>query len=356
MQRNCAIEAYRFLFMLVICVFHFIAQYRGLDGLRYLRGGYLGVEFFFITSGFFLALKLDGIKCEESCAKQAFEIFLKRVKRLYPSFFLSFLSYTMLWIFMRNFKCGGDFINYLYDNVWSLLFLNGIGIPGTKVFAGNIWYLSSLCVGMYFFIFLALKARDLFFGFIVPFVCVVGYPFIGHLHGSLSVQELWTGFIYGGILRGFCDLCCGGGGSVFGEISFPKNFVSEKRFVRMCGDFFRVGSFSLPKRWILCRRPQDCCIYFDFAVLRIAKMRNVLSSVQFFHTKTVGLAWKHYLRDVSDTPYIHHIVYCFNSASKLEVFVIAVHAYNDFFSMVDEEIVGISRKKTFRGFPCSSLN
>ena len=55
-MRNKTIEFYRFFTILIIAIFHFNAQYfRDGAGLSlWPKGGYLGVDFFFIISGMFL--------------------------------------------------------------------------------------------------------------------------------------------------------------------------------------------------------------------------------------------------------------------------------------------------------------
>ena len=57
--RNGAINAYRFLFAVVIALLHF--RYYGGFGAEPtgFRGGYLAVEFFFLTSGFFLIKRIE---------------------------------------------------------------------------------------------------------------------------------------------------------------------------------------------------------------------------------------------------------------------------------------------------------
>lgn len=52
-QKNGAIEFYRFLFSMIIGLLHF-RGYGKLPKNTAFNGGYLGVEFFFIVSGYFL--------------------------------------------------------------------------------------------------------------------------------------------------------------------------------------------------------------------------------------------------------------------------------------------------------------
>ena len=53
-RRNNAIEAYRFLFSIVVCLFHFRIKGEFSSPNGAFNGGYLGVEYFSVIGGCFL--------------------------------------------------------------------------------------------------------------------------------------------------------------------------------------------------------------------------------------------------------------------------------------------------------------
>mgnify|MGYP006951500977 CR=1 FL=1 len=58
-KRNNALEFYRFVFIVFIFFMHF-RSYGGFEGDKnYFAAGYLGVEYFFILSGFFMMQKVE---------------------------------------------------------------------------------------------------------------------------------------------------------------------------------------------------------------------------------------------------------------------------------------------------------
>ena len=72
MKKNYTIEFYRFIAIIFIAIFHFGIQYIG--DFHWPKGGYLGVEFFFILSGFFLMkesedIEKQGLDCISNCQK-----------------------------------------------------------------------------------------------------------------------------------------------------------------------------------------------------------------------------------------------------------------------------------------------
>ena len=85
MKRNYTVEFYRFITIIFIAVFHFGIQYTG--KFHWPKGGYLGVEFFFILSGFFLMREANKDKIKgESDSKLSVNYLLSKLKRLYPDY------------------------------------------------------------------------------------------------------------------------------------------------------------------------------------------------------------------------------------------------------------------------------
>ena len=205
MEKNRAIEFYRFLAIMCIAVFHFNIQFTG--EFCFLKGGYLGVEFFFILSGFLLMKTYRG----ENHPKTAHEFWLRRVSRLYPAYILTMVLFILFDIFVRNYITSfADLVSRLGDEIWDLLLLQNIGIPGVFAYEGSLWFLSSLSVNLYLIYYLLLKHGEIYTNFLILALCVVVYGYIGKQFGSLSMQEEWLGgVIYGGLMRGFLDMSLG---------------------------------------------------------------------------------------------------------------------------------------------------
>ena len=85
MKRNIPIEFFRFLFICVICLWHFS------NVAMFVKHGYIAVEFFFILSGFYLYKNY-----RQDPEKDTFEYVLNRFKKLFPPFFISFVLLVLL--------------------------------------------------------------------------------------------------------------------------------------------------------------------------------------------------------------------------------------------------------------------
>lgn len=86
-QINANIELYRFIFACIIYLYHFkaYADRQAFNGS--FSGGYLGVEFFFVLSGYYFAKNYFNKKNPES----SLVFWGKRVNRLYPEYILSII-------------------------------------------------------------------------------------------------------------------------------------------------------------------------------------------------------------------------------------------------------------------------
>ena len=122
----------RIVFTIYIVLMHGESIFRDTSAGKLFGGGYIGVEFFFIVSGYYIGEKAE--------AKVDVIDFLKaRLKRLYPHYFLSLTLAT----FMHNINSISDFLSRLRDLFWSLLMLQNMGLNIT-LYNGYLWYVTYL--------------------------------------------------------------------------------------------------------------------------------------------------------------------------------------------------------------------
>ena len=91
-KRNGKIEFLRFVFCCVVMIFHGKSCMN--DGtIEIMFSGRLGVEFFFLVSGFLMAVSLERVTCfsELSVAKETGRFIVKKAKSLYPMVVIAFL-------------------------------------------------------------------------------------------------------------------------------------------------------------------------------------------------------------------------------------------------------------------------
>lgn len=115
-EKNRAIEAFRFLFMLMICLWHYSNSH------DILKHGYLGVEFFFILSGVFIYKALD-----KPNLNTPLEYFVKRWKRFNPKYVGAILITYLIIVFPNVVKGKAD-IKEILGVFPDFLMLQSVGI------------------------------------------------------------------------------------------------------------------------------------------------------------------------------------------------------------------------------------
>lgn len=203
-MKNCTVEFYRFCIAMVIAIFHFNIQFTG----KFLtpKGGYLGVVFFFILSGFFV---MKTFKSEEH-PRTAWNFWMRRIRHLYPVYILMMVFFLLFDIFIRHYVASPlDFVLRLGNEIWDLLLLQHVGLD-VFAYEGGLWFLVALSINLYVIYYLLLNYEKFYIDFLIPVLSILLYGYIGKTFGSLSMQNEWLGGVfYGGLVRGFLDMGLG---------------------------------------------------------------------------------------------------------------------------------------------------
>lgn len=206
MKRNGLIEAYRFLFACVIVIFHG-AWIGGGNRFAAFGGGYLGVEFFFILSGYFLMRQLDRTPDAFSWRELSTSI-AKRYKKLLPYMLPTFLILFIV-AHISNVDTGRIILD-IGKALYEVLLLCMLGtIEACPLYNPPIWYCSALLICIAVFYLLATNYRHVFTRVICPLgaVCIYGYLVLNY--GSLNTITDKAGIFYTGLLRGFAAMAIG---------------------------------------------------------------------------------------------------------------------------------------------------
>ena len=196
-EKNAAIEFYRVLFTFLICVQHMQVY---LGDIAWIRHAYLGVEFFFILSGYFLYKSYKKQK-EPSTTKY----FVHRIKRLWPEYFVAALAAIFVFgVHRHNFSLG--------KAAAELLMFQNTGLyPGNYPYGGYnypSWYVPVLLFcGALIYSMLSLGER-VYKKLAAPLIIVCGYTLIWHMGCGL---ENWDSAYVLSItmIRGLCAMSIG---------------------------------------------------------------------------------------------------------------------------------------------------
>ena len=224
MKKNGKLEFYRFVFCLAILFYHMEKyligepEYRGI-GFGLVSHGSMGVEYFFMLSGFFLAktaLKrhsaLSGVPLfsRESSSDSA-RFLLRKYLRIFPEHTVAFILTLIVNLFSRYTRgvlTPASSVFYLIDNFFSFFLLQMSGLLYAN--ANQIeWYLSAMLIAMAVIYPLC---RRYYYGFTRCAAPLISLLILGSLYyntGSLTTVGAWTPLGFKGLLRAFADIMLG---------------------------------------------------------------------------------------------------------------------------------------------------
>lgn len=297
-ERNNAIEFWRFIMIGFVCLLHFNEDYIKNHGT--FAGGYLGVDFFFILSGYLLIKSYNKKNSGEKPGKQAVKYLLHRIKTLYPHYIFTFCTIVIYKaiIYMWGIK---DVINYIWKCRWELFMLHNIGLPKVTKSVRSVWYISVLIVVSYFVYYLVAKNKEQFQYFICPISVLLIYVYIANTYGSLSMQGKYSYFINGGLLRGFAGMCLG---SICYQITNTIKKYNLTNISKILLNFIEIISiviifFVMKKGFDL----NDFTILIAFTALISITSANIT-----FITRIINNKFSNFLGRLSYPIYLNHLL------------------------------------------------
>lgn len=192
------IDLLRFIFIILICCHHttFFGNHKFL-------GGYVGVEFFYIVSGWLFAKA-----CYKKENTDVFVFLYHKIKGFYPEFLIATITgFILMSLFDRDVHAHW-LINFVY---WiSDIFLLQIwGFP-TLSATGVSWFLSAMIGSLCILGPIGLSHPKWLSFYAFPVVISL-YGFLSINYGSLSpiLQPVAGGLIHAGLLRAIADMLTG---------------------------------------------------------------------------------------------------------------------------------------------------
>lgn len=235
-KRNWVVELWRFVFALAVVMVHTHGLHPE-DSMRYpFVGGYLGVEFFLLLTGYFTMNELA--KADDTKIKQpGFPLYfvLNKFRNVYPYVIISVTIYCIV---------TGKIIHAtLYEQlrrlifgIFEMLLLQMTGLY-QQMYIFPLWYLSAVFLALPVFIWLYTHLKSFFEDLFIWLFPLGVYGFFATAHGS---ADWWFDTVFGflrvGILRAMAGLCLG---SLCYKISLKLiKFRNKKLFLFVSTTFF----------------------------------------------------------------------------------------------------------------------
>lgn len=200
-KHNGIISFWKFMFSMMIVVYHFFTTVK----LKYFARGDLGVEFFFIVSGYLMAKNANKIENIENkdVGKTTWSYIWKKIKAMFPYILPAYIISIFVKSSFRTFKL------YQYiRSIWNILLLDMSGIVTTYML-GQTWYISAMLISMLILYPLILKYKKNFTYLIAPIIVLFVGGYISHTYGNLAGVWTWSGVIYKGLLRALFEITIG---------------------------------------------------------------------------------------------------------------------------------------------------
>lgn len=191
-NKTVSIEALRFVFMVVIAVWHF-------SRINPFTHGYIAVDFYFLLSGYLLYGSYVRHKYD------ALKYTVEKLKRFYPEYIFVFvIAFLMkLNLLLRDSDAVTLFLNAISEG----LLINSVGVFGGGVNPAS-WYVSVLMVGGGILYAVLHWNKKVALSIVFPLLVLFSYTYLMGFGGSLE-QFANDGFISQSLLRGMAGMALG---------------------------------------------------------------------------------------------------------------------------------------------------
>lgn len=229
--RDYTVELWRFFFCIAVLGLHFFSK----TEYSFFRAGYLGVEFFFLLSGYgifsFYVKNMEGKKFLLKLDKFGFYIG-SRILRLYPLYLLSLLCMLVLRMFQNSWSLP-DVTGYLKRG-WAEFLMLQCGPLGNEVLISAHWYVAAFFWGSVILIILLMLTGKAGGFLLCPIISIGIYSYYFQLIRKIDVI-----FSYHAVLRAVAGLAFG----IF--IGFCVRAVQTKFGEKARGPLYMLGNVLL---------------------------------------------------------------------------------------------------------------
>ncbi len=213
-KRNGEIDVLRFVFSLFIVIAHFSSSFN----FVYLKNGWIGVEFFFLTAGLFMAKSAKNIHVnKDGIADQTWKFLIHKVKSFYIYFIVSVvLNVLIRYIFIQHKTISQIWGGAVKSIPTFGLFFFGTNSQDIGLNVPNTWFLSAMMISCLILYPLFLWNYHCSVKIVIPIVAIVLFGYLFTTQRTLALHGRFGKFITLGILRAIAEM---GLGAILYELS-----------------------------------------------------------------------------------------------------------------------------------------
>ncbi len=221
-KRNGRIELYRFIFAIYVLLFHFEKYFMGEPSLKdgfhlaLFPHGSIGVEFFFLLSGFFMAKSIK--KKRNSMMEEKGRIVSKpadwirfiagKYSSIFPYHVIAFVFSFATYVMFKGFDWKHAVV-CLIDSVPNFLLVQMSGISLTN--PNHVeWYISCMLLAMCVIYPFAIRYYEAVYTYIAPVLAVFAIGYLMYTTNALTGVSVWMSFCFKATLRAVIEILLGG--------------------------------------------------------------------------------------------------------------------------------------------------
>lgn len=255
MKRNGKIELLRFIASVYVLMFHIDKYVLTLPpfkfsneiSLAFFPHGSVGVEFFFLVSGYLMArtafkhISDDGsvLRGKEFSAN-CFGFMKRKYQSIFPYHAAAFVFATVTYVISMRYDLTGC-LRTVFGSIPSFLLIQMSGIR--LVEPNHVeWYISAMLIGMALLYPVCLKYYHAFTKLFAPLTAVLLIGYMQATSHRLTGVSVWNGIAYKSVFRAIAELALGA--SAF-ELSKYLSSVKWKKSRRYFFAFAEIVCFSL---------------------------------------------------------------------------------------------------------------
>lgn len=208
-SRNGIVDWMRFVFSMVIVIFHG----RNLGGTPeialFADAGYIGVEFFFLVSGFLMAhsaARKQGQDCT-NLGIETIQFIWRKIKPMLAFYIFAVIFAYGHTVITEEYTLRKTVTNLLMG-VWDFAFLRASGIKTVGLVRAT-WYLSAMLIAMLALYPMIRRWKDTFVCIIAPLIAIFFLGYVSQNFGNLNQYVKDYRLIYSGVMRAMAELSLG---------------------------------------------------------------------------------------------------------------------------------------------------
>ncbi len=235
-KRNGAIDFLKFVFAVVI-VLHHGKIFPSNSGTKYFVAGYIGVEFFFIVSGYLMAKSEDKMPKTTSIGIDTYKFLKQKFSKLLLPIYISWVVAFVIGHINAEHSIG-ILIKDFVQSIPELLLITQSGISW-KVYSSALWYISSMLFALMISFPLLRKYKDSYFYIIAPIVFLIIMGRFFQKYGCLDKPFGWDTIIVSGTERAIADI-------IAGSICFKvSQYLSRINFTKLMRSIFTLVEWCI---------------------------------------------------------------------------------------------------------------